>query len=143
MPRGIQTQVYLQTGGVYFPYSDLVRRDSRSKVPKGFLHIPEETRVEKIKRERYAVGCEVAKIGVIPCQARTTMMGFEQKNAEAEGEHEFAEPAMSTNLSSLSGSESVKPRHFTGSKVVPQTDEYISLISTEFLNCANAKKKPP
>jgi len=51
-------------------------------------------------------------------QGRTIMKGFEQKKAEAEGEHEFAEPAMSTNSWSLNGSESVKPRHFTGCKVI-------------------------
>jgi len=80
--------------------------------------MPEETPVEDIEKKRYAVGCKTAKIGVIPCQARTIMMGSEQKNAEAEGEHEFAEPAMNTNSWSLNGSESVKPRHFTGCKVV-------------------------
>jgi len=81
--------------------------------------MPEGTPVEDIEKKRYAVGCEVAKLVAIQTQVRTRMKGFEQKKAEAEGEHEFAEPAMSTNSSSLSGSESVKPRHFTGCKVVP------------------------
>jgi len=53
--------------------------------------MPEQMPVAEIEKERYAVGCEVAKLVAIQTQVRTIMMDFEQRNAEAEGEHEFEE----------------------------------------------------